>query len=423
MQEDFLHYLWQYQIFDKKDLYTLKGERVIVFKTGERNLDSGADFLNTHLKIGTKELVGTVEIHKSPSEWFAHKHDKDKAYQSVILHLVWKADTQEPNHIPILELHERVNKRFLVHYQEFLHSKDGMPCSPQFGKVSHIHKMQMIKQSFENRFARKSQEFILCLQKNKQDWEESTYQLLGEKFGFKLNSEPFVQLCRALPLKVLRKHSDQIFQIEALIFGMAGFLEADFEDEYGSKLKKEFQFLVKKYKLENAKMDLVQWKFLRLRPANFPTIRLAQFAAFIQKNEHFFSKIINIKDIKQFETLFEIEQSSYWKSHYNFDKKAKKEIPNLGKSSINVLIINVLTPVLWAYGQEKGQTKFREKAINLVQNLPNESNKITKSWKNLGLYLPNAYFSQASIEWYNQTCKAKKCLQCQVGKSILKPKE
>jgi hypothetical protein len=421
MQEDFLHYLWEFQLFDKKDLRTNTGERIVIFKTGERNADSGADFSNTHLKIGTRELVGTLEVHKKPSEWYAHKHDKDKAYQSVILHLVWKADTQEPSHIPILELYQRVSKRFLVHYQEFLHSKEPMPCSAQFGKVSHTHKMQMIQQSFSKRFERKSAEFLFYLQKNKQDWEESSYQLVGEKFGFKINSAPFAQLCRVLPLKILRKHADQIFQLEALIFGMAGFLERDFEDEYGINLKKEFQFLSKKYKLENHKLKLEQWKFSRLRPANFPTIRLAQFAAFIQKNEHFFSKIITIQDVKQFEGLFKIEQSAYWKLHYNFGKKSKKDIPSLGKSSINVLIINVLTPILWAYGQEKNQSQFAQKAINLVQNLPCEINKITKIWNSLGMYLPNAYFSQASIEWYNQTCKAKKCLQCQVGKSILKP--
>lgn len=420
MQEDFLHYLWEYQLFDKKDLRTVNGEQIIVFKTGQRNTNAGADFANTHLKIATRELVGTVEIHKKSSEWYAHGHHKDKSYESVILHLVWKADIHAPVEIPILELHERVSKRFLVHYQEFLHSKESMPCASQFGKVNHTYKMQMIKESFEKRFERKSLEFRLILRKNKQDWEQSTYQLLGEKFGFKVNAAPFAQLCRSLPLKILRKHSDQIFQLEALLFGMAGFLENDFEDEYGNKLKKEFQFLVKKYKLETSKMKAEQWKFLRLRPANFPTIRLAQFAAFIQKNEHFFSKIITLKEIKELEDCFAIQQSMYWKTHYTFDKQSKKEIPNVGKSSINTLIINVLTPVLWAYAKEKEQVSFEQKAISLLQNLASESNKITKIWNALGLYLPNAYFSQASLEWYNEACKVKKCLQCQIGKDILK---
>jgi hypothetical protein len=262
------------------------------------------------------------------------------------------------------------------------------------------------------------------LEENKQDWEETTYQLLAKNFGFKLNAEPFLSLSKNLPLKILQKHRDNLGQIEALIFGVAGFLKDENNetawDDYRKNLRKEFQFLASKYQLQDKILGQHEWKYLRLRPANFPTVRLAQFARFIHENANLFSVLIHLENVKSLANILKVKQSEYWTEHYVFGKKTEGKVPTLGNASVENVVINTVVPLLVAYANQKDNRDYLEKAIRLLEEISAEENNITKHWQSMGLKIKSAFDSQASIEWYNHFCLAKKCLECNVGVDILR---
>jgi Protein of unknown function (DUF2851) len=426
MNESFLHYLWQFQYFDKTDLQTQDGEPISIFKTGILNTNAGPDFSQAKIKIGSIEWVGNVEIHTKSSEWVNHKHGSDKAYENVILHVVWENDVEikrgDGSVIPSIELKGRVDEDLIKAYKKLINSPASIPCEKSFPIVNDLTKLSMLDQALMQRLETKSEIVHQLLKSNNDDWEETAYQLLLKNFGFKINAEPFLQLAKSLPYRLIQKHSSNLPQIEALLFGQAGMLEAKTKDEYISLLYREYEFLSKKYSLHDSRLNPAQWKFLRLRPANFPTLRIAQLASILYSQKNLLSKLIELDSYDQLTKIFATPPSGYWQSHYHFAKKSKGEVPALGESSKQNLLINSVVPLLVAYSKAKDDPRLMERAIEILQHIPAEVNKITNVWAALGVSVKSAFDSQALIEQYNNLCQKRQCLNCAVGASLLKPR-
>ena len=425
MNESFLHYIWQFQYFDKKELRTSAGEDITILNPGYKNTHAGPDFFNAQLKLDAIEWVGSVEIHIYASGWREHKHQEDPAYDNVVLHVVWEEDEKilrnDGTVIPTLELKQRVAPEFLLRYKRIVHSRTRIPCANAIGGVSELVRISMLDKALMARLESKASTIQLAFEKNNADWEETCYQMLCRNFGFKVNTDPFLQLAQSLPYKLLMKHSDRLEQMEALIFGQAGFLNETINDAYYLLLKREYVLLSKKYSLAGRQMNKAQWRFLRLRPANFPSLRLAQLASVLHHHKNFFSKVLSTGSWKELIPLFSVEPSAYWLYHYQFFKKQKKEIPSLGKMSIENIVINSIVPMLVAYGKTRDDQAFIDRAVQLLAEIPAEKNNILRSWNDLGLNSKTAFDSQALIELHNNFCIRRRCLDCNIGFSLLQP--
>ncbi|WP_273214483.1 DUF2851 family protein [Runella zeae] len=424
MSEDFLYFLWQFQYFDKTNLATAANESLQVLATGMRNTNAGPDFLNGRVVIAGIEWAGNIEMHLRSSDWLRHSHHQDPFYDSVILHIVWENDSPilraDGTPIPTLALKPLTSILLLQNYHTLLESQESIPCAGQFENVSDLQKRSMLDRVMMQRLQRKASVVHEMLERNKQDWEETAYQLLAQNFGFKINAEPMLRLAQGLPLKILQKHRDNLLQIEALVFGQAGLIPAESDDNYILLMQKEHLFLTKKYTLSSTRLLPHEWKFLRLRPTNFPTIRLAQLSALIQQHTSFFSMFIHIDSLELLIKSLQVTQSEYWHTHYQFHKKSAQPIPPLGKTSIQNIVINTAIPLLVAYSEAKNNRNFLDKALEWLEKLPGEQNHITQLWKTLQLRQENAFDSQATIELYNNFCQQKKCLQCSIGTSLLR---
>lgn len=425
MQEAFLHYLWQFQQFTKTDLKTTKGEKIVVLKTGILNTDAGPDFQNARLLINDIEWAGNVEIHLKSSDWNLHQHTTDEAYKNVILHVVWEHNQEikraDGSLIPTLVLKEITPSSVLEKYRNLLETERNIPCAEQFKDVSEISKIAAFDKALTKRLIEKSKIVEVLLENNNQDWEETAYQLLAKNFGFKLNAEPFLRLAQNVPLKILQKHRNNLLQVEAMLYGTAGF-QFEITDDYTSKLKQEYDFLAAKYGLKSKELNQHEWKFLRTRPANFPTIRIAQLAKLITSEYSLFSLFIETKKFKLLLESLKIQQSEYWQKHYHFNKEASQSLKGLGKDSAENIIINTVIPLLVIFSQKTDNQLLMERVIGFLENLPAEENKITAIWEGLGMKISNAFDSQAGIELYNTFCTQKKCLQCNIGVEILRKK-
>jgi hypothetical protein len=425
MNESFLHYVWQYQYFDKIDLTTVAGEIVSVFNPGMLNRHAGPDFSNARIKIGDVEWVGTVEIHIDASDWMNHKHHEDLGYENVILHVVWKNDKpvkrRNGSLLPTIELKDRIDEQLLLGYRKLIGSPETIPCAKSFASVDELMKVSMLDKALFHRLERKAKQIQDTLTQNQNNWEETCYQTMGSNFGFKVNTDPFQQLVRTLPYKILLKHSDKQEQVEALLFGQAGFLDDKFDDDYFYLLKREHDVLSRKYNLIEKKLHVAHWRFLRLRPANFPTIRIAQFAALILSVKNIFSQILNAKTYGELVDLFSVQQSEYWQHHYQFNEKEIEGIASLGKMSIDNIIINTIVPLLVAYGKSRDEQEWIDRAVEILNSIPAEENSIINKWRNLKQPVQTAFDSQALIELYNNFCLKRKCLDCTIGASMIKP--
>jgi hypothetical protein len=422
MEEAFLHYIWKFQYLDKTDLQTTEGENVQIFNPGIYNTDSGPDFSNARVTIDGIEWRGNIELHLKSSDWTSHKHQENNAYESVVLHVVYEDDKpvkrKDGTYIPTLKLKDRFSLNLYDKYLDLIRNISEIPCANQFARVDNLVKSSMLDKVLVERLKNKSAYVSEILAGNLNDWEQTAYVLLLKSFGNKLNAEPFSRLARNIPFKILRKHSDQLFQLEALLFGTAGFLTGKPETEYQSSLKKEYGFLKQKYQLTEIEPE--SWKFMRMRPVSFPTIRIAQTAAIIFKLPNLFSCLLELKNAKEARNLFHITVSEFWQKHYHFHSDDKGKVSGLGKDAVDHIIINAIVPLLTAWSFDKDQEKYREQAIHMLEGLPAESNKITKLFQNLGLELRSAFESQAVLELYNNYCYRKNCLSCSVGCSILK---
>ncbi|MFT5885483.1 MAG: hypothetical protein ACI9IP_001943 [Arcticibacterium sp.] len=423
MKEDFLHYLWQFQKFDKQRLFSTEKEKVSILVSGLKNTDSGPDFRESRVKIGEVEWAGSVEIHLKSSDWLKHKHQNDPAYENVILHVVWEHDKEiahkDGRAIPTLSLASITNPSLVSQYESLMNAKDKIPCQKHFPEVSDIKKFSMIERALVQRMERKGEEVSQRLAGMGNDWEEVTYQVLLRNFGFKLNNEAFLRLAENLPFNILKKYNDSALQIEALLFGMAGLLASDL-DIYGQKLAAEFKFLAQKHGLTDNVLNPSEWKFMRTRPANFPTVRLSQIAALMTHSKGLFSILTETSEYLDLSNFLKAKPSEYWQSHYHFGKESARKFKGMGEKSIQNLIINTAVPVLVAYGNYVDSPSFIEKAMKFLEDIPSEKNWITKFWNSEGLETKTMFDSQGSIELYNEFCQKRKCLSCGVGVEILK---
>jgi hypothetical protein len=426
MSEAFLHYIWQFQYFDKHELQTTSGDPIQIFNPGNRNSHAGPDFQNARMKIGSMEWIGSAEIHIQASGWTDHKHDRDASYENVVLHVVWKNDKpvrrSDGSLLPTLELINRVEDKFFVNYQRLVNSPETIPCTPFLTQVNELTTHAMMDKVLIDRLESKATKVAEIRNKTYNDWQETCYQLLAKSFGFKVNEDPFQQLAQLLPYKVLRKHADKLLHIEALLFGQAGFLEEENDDEYYRLLKREYNLLRQKYKLSDRRLSKAQWKFLRLRPANFPTIRLAEFASLLHARPSLFSMILEAESYPALVSIFSVQQSKYWTCHYTFFNMSKEPVSFLGDSSIAMIIINAVVPLLVAYGKSRDDQRYVDRAVVILQQAPGESNTIINQWKKLGVRSKSAFDSQALIELQNNYCVKKRCLDCTIGISLINPR-
>lgn len=425
MNESFLHYIWQFQYFNKKNLRTSGGEPIVVFKPGFHNSHAGPDFSDAKLKLGDMEWAGSVEIHILASGWREHRHDEDPAYENVVLHVVWEENEPilraDGTRLPTLELKGRVEPSFVLQYKRIVHSKTPIPCANAIGSVPEVIKVSMLDRAVTARLEKKALGVLETLKRNKGDWEETCYQILCRNFGFKVNTDPFAQLAQSLPYKTLMKHGNRLEQVEALVFGQAGFLKETIHDAYYTLLQREYGLLRRKYDLGSREMNKAQWRFLRLRPANFPTIRLAQLSSILFHQRNIFSRIISTRSCKELIPAFSVKPSAYWRHHYRFFKKQKKEIPPLGRMSVENIVINSIVPMMVAFGKARDDQRFVDRALQLLCETPPEDNNILRSWAAIGLTNRSAFDSQALIELHNSFCARRRCIDCNIGASLLKP--
>ena len=423
MKEDFLHYIWKHKLFSQNNLETTDGEKIDVLNTGTHNINAGPDFFNAKIKIGKTLWAGNVEMHLRSSDWQKHNHHNDKEYDNTILHVVYDHDLKLTGsnsiRIPTLALRERINDKFIARYESLIGSRHRIPCEEEISKVSSFTVDTWITRMMVERLERKSAEILDRLKQNKNNWEETFYHLLAKNFGFKLNAQPFEELARALPLTVLAKHKNNLQQTEAMLYGVGGLLSKKHKEAYPASLKKEFDFLKAKFKLPEG--ILSPWKFLRLRPANFPTVRLAQFAKLVHSSSHLFSKILECDRIEQVYELFDVAASEYWNTHYVFGKTSTAQKKNLGVKAIENIIINTAAPVVFSYGMHRGEEKFKDIALKFLEETPSENNSIIEKWESLGIHSEDAFRSQALLELMNEYCIEKKCLLCGIGNKLLSP--
>ena len=426
MKEDFISFIWQHQYFDKTNLKTWQGEVLQIIDPGTRNSNAGPDFSNARLKIGSLEWQGPVEIHVKASDWWLHKHHLDPVYEQVILHVVWSNDLASKPHlisfIPLLELKTRVDIRSrLTSFHGFSGDK-FIPCRPHLSLVPTRLFASMLALAFAQRIERKSSEILKALVKTNNDWEQVTYERVGRNFGFKVNEDVFEALVKLVPLRLVDRLRSNILQLEALYFGQAGMLTANKADWYYRRLQSEYLYLKRKYPFISTPLKKQRWRYLRLRPANFPTIRIAQFASLMH---HQYLRFSDVREASSIRVLLEpqIEPSSYWTYHYDFAKPREMRSGRLGKSSKCNLIINSVAPILAAYAVSTGQPKYLKQAQVLLTELPPENNHIVSNWKDWGFEVTSAYCSQALIELNNRYCNRKRCLNCGIGQHILSGSE
>ncbi|MFL9484927.1 DUF2851 family protein [Chitinophagaceae bacterium LWZ2-11] len=421
MTEKLLHFLWQFQYFNKEGLFTQKEEELTVLKPGQLNFNQGPDFLEAVLQIGPTKWVGNVEIHIKSSDWLKHNHSGDFNYSNVILHVVWMndVDISDPhgNIIPTLELENRVPKVLIERYIKLMLSP-RIPCQHNsLPGLDDLGWMSWKERLVAERLERKAAKVLDHYENTNHHWEEVFWRMLASNFGMRVNAELFENIALSIPITTLAKHKNQIHQLEALLFGQANLLNESFEEKYPILLQKEYQFLQKKYSL---KSQPVKPMFLRMRPANLPTIRLAQLAMLIYKSSGLFAAIKEKKNIHDLIKLFDVTGNDYWSCHYMFDKETAFSPKVMGEEMINNIIINTVAPVLFAYGLYNKDEKYKEKAIEWLTQIKYENNTIIKSWKDLGQKSKTAFDSQAFLELTNNYCEKKGCLDCAVGVKILK---
>ena len=385
MKESILHYVWQNKLFTAHQLSTTDGEAVEIIDVGRINTDAGPDFFNAKVKIGDTVWAGNVEIHVYSSEWNKHNHHIDFAYDTVILHVVYHADCDvfrtDGERIPQLELN--FPKHIEDNFESLLSQKQWIACADKISQIPSVFIQSWKNALLTERLEQKMNSIENLLAETNQHWEEAFYITLARSFGFGTNSQAFEMLAKSLPISVLGKHKDNLFQLEALLFGQAGLLAENETVSYAVELRKEYDFLRSKYDL--TPIDGSQWKLLRLRPDNFPHIRIAQFAALIHTSTKLFSKIVENPDINYLKQLFSCEPSAFWKSHYLFECESTLKIKKLGTQSVNSILINTVVPFLFCFATYKNEEIPKDKALQILEEIPAEKNSIITNWQNTGL--------------------------------------
>ena len=417
MTERLLQYIWQFHYFNNSSLQTTDTQPVQVINPGIYNTNQGPDFLNAKIKIDDTIWAGSVELHIHTSDWQEHNHSKDKNYSNVILHVVWNDDVDLKLSFPTLELKNIVPKLLLKKYEELMQDTQFIPCEKQLHRIEPLLMISWKERLLIERLQQKTIYIERLLDKAKMHWEEIFWWMLARNFGIKVNSDAFEKIAQSISINILSKHKAQLIQLEALLMGQSGLLENEFKEDYPVMLQKEYRFLQQKYKLKQVHAPLY---FLRMRPANFPTIRLAQLASLIQQSEHLFSQIKETTDFSKIEKLFSVTANDYWHYHYVFDEISSFKKKILGKQMINNILINTVVAVLYAYGYFNNNESYKNKALHWMANIISEKNSITEGFQSLGVENKTACDSQALIQLKNEYCDHKRCLQCAIGNKILK---
>ena len=423
MKEDFIHYVWNYKKFDFSNLTTTQGENLVIVNSGQYLQKAGPDFFNAQIILENQKWAGNVEIHLKSSDWYLHHHEKDDNYNNVILHVVWDHDTpifrKDNSEIPVLEIKNYVSKEELNNYLSLTTLKSWIFCENQIAEVDEFVFSNWQERLFYERLERKIQPVNQLLEETENDWESLLFCMLAKNFGLNTNGESFLKMAKSITFSLIRKEALEVMYLEALFFGQADMIPVDVEDNYPKELKSWYDYIALKYKLSKPAIEPIQ--FFKHRPDNFPTIRLSQLAMLYHLHRNLFSKIIEANSIEEIYKIFNLSVSDYWKTHYNFDKSSPKKEKSLSKSFIDLVIINTIIPIRFAYANANGK-EISETLTDLLSNIPSEKNSIIEKFTTFGIKSKNAFQSQSLLELKNEYCNHKKCLQCAVGLELLKNK-
>jgi hypothetical protein len=419
MNENFLSFIWKFQLYQSNSLL-FDGEKMEVIHPGELNCDSGPDFFNAKIKVGDTIWVGNVEVHLKASDWYRHGHDKGPAFDNVILHITGQNDqavyTSKGRLVPTLEL--LFDKTYLVNYNELMVKQKWIPCAERIASIDPIIISSWFSKIGVERLESRTLHILDNLSNTVNDWDEAFYRQLARSYGFHVNSQPFEALANATPYKILKKYSDNLLRLEALLFGQAGLLCDDYSnDDYYVKLKTEYEFLHSKYHLQSVEPHV--WKFMRLRPGNFPSIRIAQFAALIHQTPSLFSVILDAEHLSLLLEIFTYDVSEYWRTHYTFGNVSHPVRKSMGLESAKIIIINTIVPFYFIYGKKLGLTKYQDKAMQFLEQIEAEDNSLITQWRNLGIKPQNAFDTQALLQLKSEYCDKKRCLDCGIGAKII----
>lgn len=421
MKEELLHFIWNYKLLKPQELFSVNGVPIRIIHPGDLNKDAGPDFFNSKIEIDGVKLVGNIEIHVNSSDWIKHGHENDKAYNNLILHAVYNHDKtihQNTKHnVEVVELKNYLDKDILKKYNSLVTSEYTLPCSKQIKNVNSLKLQSWIQRMLIERLETKTDYAKQLFEVSKNDFTQTFYLMLARNFGFKINGEPFELLAKHLPIHILLKHSANLFQLEALLYGVAGFLSKPYKNKYLQQLQNEFEFLKNKYKL--VELDISLWKMLRLMPANFPTVRIWQFAMLIHKCPELLSSPEKFNTVETLSKAITFKHEGYWRDHYLFDGKEINNVKAIGKNSIQNILTNTFAPFLFFYGKKTGNDKLINASTECFQDLPFESNHKTRHFIKAGLKFETSAESQGLINLFDNYCKNKLCLQCGVASNLL----
>lgn len=419
--EKLMQYVWKHRLWRSEDMVTNTGKKVRVVDPGLLNTDAGPDFFNAKIEIDGHMWVGNVEMHYRATDWKRHRHDSDKAYDSVILHVVAKDDApvRRTNGELIPQLVLEVSPQFNADYASLVGATIEVPCATKIKQVPHLTIVEWVEGLAFERLHGKVERIHQLLDSFNGSWEDVCYVTLARNFGFGINNDAFERLARRTPLRLLGKHSDSVLQIEALLFGQAGMLDAQKPgmDSYYNQLCTEYAFLSNKFQL--TPMEKESWKLFRIRPQNFPYRRIAMLAQFIEGGFRMMNRILEAEGEKEMRALFEVELSGYWTKHYTFGKPNERATATLSRSSIDIILINTVAPLLYAYGELTGNYEMTDKSIKLLEDLRAESNSIVSHFVAYGIDCPDALTSQALAQLKREYCDARKCIYCKIGHHLL----
>ncbi|PWA08574.1 DUF2851 family protein [Flavobacterium laiguense] len=421
MKEDFLHYLWKFKKFDTLNLKTSNQEEITISNVGQYLELAGPDFFNAQITIGSQKWAGNVEIHLKSSDWYVHHHEKDAGYENVILHVVWEHDSEiyrsNNTEIPVLELKNYVGTTTVNNYQKLLSPKSWIFCEKQLKEIPKFALINWQERLFFERLERKSKPILELLESTNNDWEAVLFCLLAKNFGLNTNGEIFLKIAQSIPFSVIRKECFEVENLEALLFGSSGLLDVEKEDNYFKDLKFRYYYLLHKYQIEKSCIEPVQ--FFKHRPDNFPTIRLSQLANLYHKQQNLFSKISDLNSLEAIYEVFSVSVAPYWQTHYQFDKESPKKKKALSQSFLDLIVLNTIIPLQFAYAKSQGK-EISEDLINILNDVEPEKNSIIDKFSSFGLKAKSAFETQSLLQLKNEYCNKSKCLECAIGMELLK---
>lgn len=421
IDEAFLHYLWKHQKHYLPPMKTTCGSNIEIIHEGYAHQDAGPDFKQAVIKIDNITWVGNVEIHVKSSDWLRHGHQSDWKYQTVILHIVYENDVDiersETEIFPVLELKKYIPQSLINEYDKLMVHSDKLPCQSQLYRINPLQIASFVCRLSMERLSRRKQHILSILDACQGNWEECFFRVLAMGFGFKTNVSSFELLSKSLPYKYLQKHLSARLQIYALIFGQAGLLNEDLNDDYYQLLHTEHQYLKHKYKL--IPIHPSSWNYLRLRPKNFPCIRLAQFSELLYHSPLLFRQLLEGKSAEHLIRLMLCQPDTYWETHSKFGHVAKMGDISLKRKSIELLLINTLIPILYSYSDFHGNETLQFQAIEILEQLSFEENKVSRKYKDLGFPSEGAIFSQGILELKQHYCSQQACIKCDIGKAMV----